>query len=136
VSSDRTKLTNQQDGGEAVLEACRNLHVDYVISSPGSEWPPIWEALARQKTAGLSGPTYMDCGHETLAVGVAVGAGTVGAGELVFVRGRLVGRTALCGAASATGGLAGPGWFDRAAILKPNRSASRIKVKPASDMKM
>ena len=67
------QLTNQQDGGEAILEAFRNLHVDYVISSPGSEWPPIWEALARQKIGGLKGPTYMDCGHETLAVGVAVG---------------------------------------------------------------
>src|SRR4051812_38754524 len=73
MSSDRAKLTNQQDGGEAILEALRNLHVDYVISSPGSEWPPIWEALARQKIGGLAGPNYMDCGHESLAVGVAVG---------------------------------------------------------------
>ena len=73
MSSDRTNLKNQQDGGEAILEAFRNLHVDYVISSPGSEWPPIWEALARQKIGGAAGPTYLDCGHETLAVGVAVG---------------------------------------------------------------
>ena len=56
MNSDRAKLTNQQDGGEAILEAFRNLHVDYVISSPGSEWPPIWEALARQKIGGLAGP--------------------------------------------------------------------------------
>ena len=73
MSSDRTKLKNQQDGGEAILEAFRNLHIDYVISSPGSEWPPIWEALARQTLGGFAGPAYMDCGHETLAVGVAVG---------------------------------------------------------------
>ena len=66
-------MKNALDGGEAILEAFRNLHVDYVISSPGSEWPPIWEALARQKIEGLAGPIYMDCGHETLAVGVAVG---------------------------------------------------------------
>src|SRR5215475_9179308 len=66
-------MKNTRDGGEALLEAFRNLHVDYVISSPGSEWPPIWEALARQKIGGLAGPTYVDCGHETLAVGVAVG---------------------------------------------------------------
>jgi hypothetical protein len=66
-------LKNEPDGGEALPEAFRRLHVDYVISSPGSEWPPIWEALARQKIGGLGGPTYMDCGHETLAVGVAVG---------------------------------------------------------------
>jgi thiamine pyrophosphate-dependent acetolactate synthase large subunit-like protein len=66
-------VKNELDGGEAILEAFRNLHVDYVIASPGSEWPPMWEALARQKIAGLSGPAYMDCGHETLAVGIAAG---------------------------------------------------------------
>lgn len=66
-------MKNQQDGGEAILEAFRNLHIDYVISSPGSEWPPIWEAFARQKIGGIAGPTYLDCGHETLAVGVAIG---------------------------------------------------------------
>lgn len=66
-------MKNRFDGGEAILEAFRKLHVDYVISSPGSEWPPLWEALARQKTAGLDGPAYLDCGHETLAVGVAAG---------------------------------------------------------------
>jgi acetolactate synthase-1/2/3 large subunit len=61
-------LKNYQDGGEAILEALRNLNVEYVISSPGSEWPSFWEALARQKGDGASGPTYMDVGHEILAV--------------------------------------------------------------------
>ena len=40
---------NTQDGGEAILEAFRNLGVDYIMSSPGSEWGPLWEALARQE---------------------------------------------------------------------------------------
>jgi acetolactate synthase-1/2/3 large subunit len=71
TASDPVK--NQLDGGEAILEAFRNLNVEYVISSPGSEWPPVWEAFARQKLKGLAGPTYLDCGHETLAVGVAFG---------------------------------------------------------------
>src|SRR5690606_3755411 len=66
-----TALKNYHDGGEAILEALRNLDVEYVISSPGSEWPAFWEALARQKRDGASGPTYMDCGHETLAVTMA-----------------------------------------------------------------
>jgi len=66
-------LKNELDGGEAILEAFRNLSIDYVICSPGSEWPPVWEAFARQKVGGNSGPIYMDCGHETLAVGVAAG---------------------------------------------------------------
>ena len=46
------RLANQPDGGEAILEAFRNLHIEYVISSPGSEWPPVWEAFARQKVSG------------------------------------------------------------------------------------
>lgn len=64
-------MKNHQDGGEAILEAIRNLSVDYVISSPGSEWPSLWEALARQKRDGTAGPIYLDCGHETLAVTIA-----------------------------------------------------------------
>jgi len=64
-------VTNYHDGGEAILEAFRNLGVDYVICSPGSEWPPFWEAIARQKRDGTPGPTYLDCGHETIAVTMA-----------------------------------------------------------------
>jgi acetolactate synthase I/II/III large subunit len=61
------------DGGEAILEAFRGLGVDYVISSPGSEWSPVWEALARQKVNQKAGPRYVDCWHETLAVDIAMG---------------------------------------------------------------
>lgn len=64
-------MNNYQDGGEAILEAFRNLDVDYVISSPGSEWPSFWEAMARQKHNRTPGPTYLDCGHETIAVTMA-----------------------------------------------------------------
>ena len=66
-------MRNVQDGGEAILEALRSLKIEYVISSPGSEWPSLWEALARQKKDGTAGPTYLDCGHETLAVSIATG---------------------------------------------------------------
>jgi acetolactate synthase-1/2/3 large subunit len=64
---------NTVDGGEAVVEACRKLGVDYIISSPGTEWAPVWEAMANQKQQGRNGPTFMDCWHETLAVNVATG---------------------------------------------------------------
>ena len=73
IASRRFSLKNIQDGGEAILEALRSLNVEYVISSPGSEWPSVWEALARQKKHGTPGPTYLDCGHETLAVAMATG---------------------------------------------------------------
>jgi acetolactate synthase-1/2/3 large subunit len=66
-------VKNETDGGEAILEAFRSLKVDYVISSPGSEWPSFWEALARQKQSGTPGPTYLDCGHEIIAVALATG---------------------------------------------------------------
>ena len=62
-----------KDGGDAILEAFRNLGIDYIISSPGSEWAPVWEALARQKIAEADGPTYINCWHETLAVDMALG---------------------------------------------------------------
>lgn len=66
-------MKNHIDGGEAILESFRNLGIDYVMSSPGSEWGPVWEALARQAAEGRDGPTYLGCWHETLAVNLAVG---------------------------------------------------------------
>jgi acetolactate synthase-1/2/3 large subunit len=61
------------DGGEAILEAFRALGTDYIISSPGSEWSPVWEALARQKVNQKPGPQYIETWHETLAVDIAMG---------------------------------------------------------------
>jgi acetolactate synthase-1/2/3 large subunit len=66
-------VKNYCDGGEAILEGFRALGVDHIISSPGSEWAPVWEALARQKTGNRPGPDFIDCWHETLAVDMALG---------------------------------------------------------------
>ena len=66
-------MNNRLDGGEALLEAFRSLGVEFVISSPGSEWAPVWEAFARQMTSAAPGPRYIDVWHETLAVDVAIG---------------------------------------------------------------
>jgi hypothetical protein len=41
------------DGGEAF----RKLKIDYIMSSPRSEWPLVWEAQARQKLGNRSGST-------------------------------------------------------------------------------
>src|SRR5260370_35548400 len=67
------KMKNYIDGGEAILEAFRKLKIDYIMSSPGSEWSPIWEALARQKLENRAGPTFVESWHETLAVNMASG---------------------------------------------------------------
>jgi acetolactate synthase I/II/III large subunit len=61
------------DGGEALLQACRDLGADYIFSSAGSEWAPVWEALAKQAESGLAGPRYLDLAHETVAVAMATG---------------------------------------------------------------
>lgn len=66
-------MKNYLDGGEAILDAFRALDIDYIMSSPGSEWGSVWEALARQKVSGAKGPEYLSCWHETLAVNMATG---------------------------------------------------------------
>jgi acetolactate synthase I/II/III large subunit len=66
-------LKNHLDGGDAILEAIRDLKVEYILSSPGTEWASIWEAMANQIHQGKSGPKFMDCWHETLAVDIACG---------------------------------------------------------------
>lgn len=66
-------MKNALDGGEAVVQAFRNLKVDYVMSSPGSEWPSVWEAFARQEVNKTEGPIFFSCAHETLAVDLAIG---------------------------------------------------------------
>ena len=66
-------MKNYHDGGEAIMEAFRNLGVDYIMSSPGSEWSPVWEAMARQTVEKNDGPKFIDCWHETVAVDMAMG---------------------------------------------------------------
>jgi len=65
--------TERFDGGEAIAQALRSLAVDCVFSSPGSEWGPVWEAFARQTANRIPGPRFYNCGHETLAVDLALG---------------------------------------------------------------
>jgi len=72
-SEESTTMKNYLDGGEAILEAFRKLKIDYIMSSPGSEWSPVWEALARQKLESRPGPTFVESWHETLAVNMATG---------------------------------------------------------------
>ena len=66
-------MRNYVDGGEAVLEAFRKLRIDYIMSSPGSEWSPVWEALARQELEQKTGPSFIESWHETVAVNMAAG---------------------------------------------------------------
>lgn len=90
------------DGGEALLQAARDMGADYIFSSSGSEWAPVWEALARQAESGAAGPRYLDLTHETLAVAMATGYTTVtGRTQVVLLHagaGLLQGANAIQGA--------------------------------------
>ena len=82
-----TKVAPQStpDGGEAIVEAFRNLGVDYILSSPGTEWAPVWEAMANQQKEGRNGPRLLDFWHETLAVNVAGEIPVDGSGSVVEI---------------------------------------------------
>jgi acetolactate synthase-1/2/3 large subunit len=66
-------MKNRFDGGEAIVEGFRKLGVDYILSSPGTEWAPVWEAMADQIHRRKEGPKLLDVWHETLAVDMATG---------------------------------------------------------------
>src|SRR5262249_18886853 len=61
------------DGGEIFIEVLNRHGVEYIIGSPGSQWPPMWEALSRRRAEGEPAPTSVNCRHEVLAVGAAAG---------------------------------------------------------------
>src|ERR671914_92151 len=59
--------------GKAMLKAMQRSGIDHIISSPGSEWPPVWEALAEAAAEGSQKPKYINCRHEAVAVAMAAG---------------------------------------------------------------
>ena len=66
-------MATNHDGGEAILEAFRSLGVEHIMSSPGSEWSPVWEALGAAEDQQSPGSGFIECWHETLAVNMAIG---------------------------------------------------------------
>jgi acetolactate synthase I/II/III large subunit len=60
--------------GAAVFIDVLNGHgIDTIFCSPGSEWPPVWEELARRKAEGEPCPEYFNVRHEEAAVAMASG---------------------------------------------------------------
>jgi acetolactate synthase I/II/III large subunit len=47
--------------------------VDHIFCSPGSEWPPVWEELARRRAQQERTPIYWNVRHEETAVAMASG---------------------------------------------------------------
>jgi thiamine pyrophosphate-dependent acetolactate synthase large subunit-like protein len=59
-------------GAEAFLLMLGRMGVERIFASPGSEWSPVWEYLAKPYAAGEI-PAYLSTRHEEIAVGMASG---------------------------------------------------------------
>jgi acetolactate synthase-1/2/3 large subunit len=59
-------------GAEALLKALRAMGVERIFASPGSDWAPLWEALAKPWAPGEI-PEYVSVRHEETAVSMASG---------------------------------------------------------------
>jgi acetolactate synthase-1/2/3 large subunit len=59
-------------GAESILRTLRAMGVERIFASPGSDWAPLWEALARPHAPGEI-PEYISVRHEETAVAMASG---------------------------------------------------------------
>jgi len=58
-------------GAETLLRVLRAMGVERIFASPGSDWAPLWEALAKLHWPDV--PEYLSSRHEETAVGMATG---------------------------------------------------------------
>jgi acetolactate synthase-1/2/3 large subunit len=58
-------------GAQTLLRVLGEMGVERIFASPGSEWSPVWEALAEPRTESI--PIYLSTRHEEVAVGMASG---------------------------------------------------------------
>jgi acetolactate synthase-1/2/3 large subunit len=58
-------------GAQAFLRVLSEMGVERIFASPGSEWSPVWEALAEPGANDF--PVYMSTRHEETAIGMASG---------------------------------------------------------------
>jgi len=64
--------TKGMSGAEALLRVLRAMGVGKIFASPGSDWAPLWEALAKPyKTDEV--PEYISSRHEETAAAMAIG---------------------------------------------------------------
>src|SRR2546421_12578473 len=58
-------------GAETLLRVLRAMGVERIFASPGSDWAPLWEALAKLHWPDV--PEYLSSRHEETAVAMASG---------------------------------------------------------------
>lgn len=61
-------------GGDAIIEVLAQYEIEYLFTSPIAALAPLWEAFAKkEEMKPKTNPKYINCRHETLAVGAAIG---------------------------------------------------------------
>jgi len=65
--------TTGLSGAEALLRLLKGMGVEWIFASPGSEWSPIWEHLAKPYGTEREIPRYCSSRHEEVAVAMASG---------------------------------------------------------------
>src|SRR5258706_7852385 len=58
-------------GAQSMLRVLGKMGVEKIFASPGSEWSPLWEALAEPGVEGM--PKYDSARHEEVPIGMASG---------------------------------------------------------------
>jgi len=61
-------------GAEILLRTLRRMGVEKIFASPGSDWAPLWEALAKLE-GREEAPEYLSSRHEETALAMASGYG-------------------------------------------------------------
>ncbi|MGQ9680893.1 MAG: thiamine pyrophosphate-binding protein [Candidatus Bathyarchaeia archaeon] len=61
-----------EESAEGYVELFSRVGVDYVFGSPGSEFIPVWEYLAKYNSQGRR-PYYINSRHEGLSLSLAKG---------------------------------------------------------------
>jgi thiamine pyrophosphate-dependent acetolactate synthase large subunit-like protein len=61
------------NGAAALIDVLTGHGIDRLFCSPGSEWPPVWEELARRRSGAEPCPEYLNVRHEETAIAMASG---------------------------------------------------------------
>jgi thiamine pyrophosphate-dependent acetolactate synthase large subunit-like protein len=61
------------NGAAALIDVLTGHGIDRLFCSPGSEWPPVWEELARRGGGTEPCPEYLNVRHEETAIAMASG---------------------------------------------------------------
>ncbi len=64
--------TKGLNGAETILRVLRGMGIETIFASPGSEWAPLWEALAKHGGTG-DFPEYISFRHEESVIAAATG---------------------------------------------------------------